>query len=191
MLSNPTDLLKNFKAKYFSNDKSIWESETRTPSPWLIENQKKTKNSPKHFYVVINSTFFCGRFFLKSRITFKPTRKKEKERKNDQSHKKMSRQDKICWMDLKAPSKKRERERIENPKTNSIFYVHEVFWVYLWSNLCSNNEVKLWKLWGFSWINKCWANWSNSYRTMKLIRIRGRKLVSKIESIGFEISKWL
>jgi hypothetical protein len=79
-----------------------------------VTHQKLKKNHqkfPKTFYVVINSTFFL-RLFLKSRITFKPTRKKRE--KDDQSHKKMSRQDKICWMDLEGALKENRRRESEN-----------------------------------------------------------------------------
>lgn len=97
---------KEFPRKYFSNDKSI------LPNALAVTHQNSEKKFPKHFYVVINSTFFCGCFFLKSQITVRPAQK-QKKGKNDQSHKKLSRQDKICCLDFKAPLKKTEKRKEE------------------------------------------------------------------------------
>lgn len=45
------------------------------------------------------------RYTKESQISFHPTEDSRKE-KTDRSHKKKSRQDKICWIDLKAPLEK-------------------------------------------------------------------------------------
>ena len=81
---------KEFPRKYFSNDKSI------LPNALAVTHQNSEIKFPKHFYVVINSTFFVVVSSLNLKLLL--GQPKTEKGKSDQSHKKLSRQDKICWI---------------------------------------------------------------------------------------------